>query len=406
MSSSKKILVTTSTFPSFSESDSTPVFVYELARRLAKRGLGVVVSAPYLRNSKEYEEREGLKIYRYKYGFTALRDKGAILPNIKKNKVLVFQVPFFLLFSFLNLVKLVKKEKIDIIHAHWIIPQGFLAILYKKLSRKKGLKVICTVHGGDIFSLRGWLMTKIKKWTLENTDAITVVSSGIKEEVKRIGIKNNLVSVMPMGVDERVFNPSKYDRKIKERYDITGPFLLFVGRLVEKKGAKYAISVMPAVLKKYPNTKLMIIGDGPLKEDLKQQARKLNLENNVIFTGGIPNNKLPKYYSTADIFLGPSITAKNGDSEGFGLVFVEALLCKCCVISSNLKTISDIVRNEETGIQVDVRNVKLFASKIIELIEDQDKRKKLAENGYRFARNNFTWNISSERYYKLIESLL
>ncbi len=402
----KKVLVTTTTFPNFLDNDFTPCFVYELSKRLAKKkDLKIIVSTPYLKNSKEYEEKNNLKIYRYKYGFTALRD-GAILPNIKKNKLLIFQIPFFILFSFLNLVKLIKKEDIDIIHAHWIIPQGFLAVLYKKIFRKKNLKIICTVHGGDIFSLRGWLMTKIKKWTLDNTNEITVVSEEVKEELKRTKIKSKHIQIMPMGVDEKVFNPDKYDENIKKRYNITSSFLLFVGRLVEKKGIKYAISAMPAVLKKYPNAKFIIIGEGPLKNNLKKQVEKLNLENNIIFAGGVSNWKLPKYYATADLFLGPSMIAKNGDSEGFGLIFVEALLCKCCVIASDLKAISDIIKNEKTGIQVDVKNTELFADKIIELIDDENKRNKLTENGYEFVKERFTWDISAEKYYKLIDKLI
>ena len=181
--------------------------------------------------------------------------------------------------------------------------------------------------------------------------------------------------------------------------------MLFVGRLVEKKGVKYAISAMPAVLKKHSNVKFIIIGDGPLEGNLKKQVTELGLESNIIFTEGISNSKLPEYYATADIFLGPSVTAKNGDSEGFGLVFVEALLCKCCVIVSGLKSISDIIRNEETGIQVDVKNIELFANKIIKLINDEDDRKRLVESGYEFAKKKFIWSISVEKYYNLIRNL-
>ncbi len=395
----KKILVTTATFPSFLKDDSTPPFVYELSKRLAeKNDFKIIISTPYIKNSRECEERDNLKIYRYKYCFTALRD-GAILPNIKKNKLLIFQIPFFILFSFLNLIKLVRKEKIDIIHAHWIIPQGFLAVLYKKVFRKKDLKIICTVHGGDIFSLKGWLMTKIKKWTLNNVNEIMVVSNEIKKELKRIKVKNKNIQIAPMGVDENIFSPNKYDENIKKKYNIIRPFLLFVGRLVEKKGVKYAISAMPLILKKYPDAKFVIVGEGPLKRDLEKQAEELNLKNYIIFAGGIPNRELPKYYAVADLFLCPS------DSEGFGLIFVEALLCKCCVIASDLKAISEIIKNEETGIQVDVKNTELFAGKIIELIEDEDKRKKLAENGYDYVKNNFTWDISIKKYYNLIKNL-
>lgn len=401
----KKVLIATTTFPSFLKGDSTPPFVYELSKRLAeKNDLKIIISTPYTKNAKEYEERDNLKIYRYKYCFTALRD-GAILPNIKKNKLLIFQLPFFLLFSFLSLVNLVKKEEIDIIHAHWIIPQGFLAVLCKKVFRKKDLKIICTIHGGDIFSLRSWLATIIKKWTLNNVDAITVVGKEVEREVEKIGVKNNFIKIAPMGVDEKLFSFDKYNKSIKTRYNITEPFLLFVGRLVEKKGVKYAISAMPAVLKKYPDAKLLIVGEGPLEKNLKQQVEKLNLKNNVIFARGVSNRELPKYYATADLFLGPSVTARNGDSEGFGLVFAEALLCKCPVVASDSKSISDIIKNEKTGIQVDVKNTELFASKIIELIENKEKRKKLAENGYKFVKERFTWDISTEKYHNLIKNL-
>jgi len=403
----KSILVFTTTFPTFLQEDGTPPFVYELSKRLAEKGnFRLIVLTPFRKRTKVFKERGKLKIYRFKYGFTSLCE-GAILPNLKKNKFLFFQLPFLFFFALVNLAKIVKKEKIDITHAHWIIPQGFIAVFYKKLFRKKDLKIICTSHGGDIFGLQNSLMKKIKRWTLNNVDKLTVVSKAIKDEVKKLNIKEDLpIEVIPMGVDPDIFNQNQYDEKIKEKYNIKGPFLLFVGRLVEKKGVRYLIDAMPKVVQRYSETKLLIIGSGPLENELKNQVKNLNLENNIIFTGAIPNKELPKYYATADIFIGPSVVAKSGDAEGFGLVFVETLLTKTCVITSDLKSISDIVENEKTGLQVDVKNQELFSKKIIELIEDKKQREKLAENGYNFAKKNFSWGIISDKYYKILNSLL
>lgn len=398
----KNVLVFTSTFPTFLEKDGTPPFVYELSKRLVQKGnLNIVVLTPYRKGTKVFEERDGLKIYRFKYGFTGLCE-GGILPNLKKNKFLYFQVPFLFLFALLNLKKIVKKEKINIVHAHWIVPQGFIAILYKKIFLNNNIKIICTSHGGDIFGLQNWFMKTLKRWTINNVDILTVVSNAIKEEVKKLKVREDLpIEVIPMGVDDKLFSPDKYDPKIKEKYNIKGPFLLFVGRLVEKKGVKYLIDAMPAVVKKYPGAKLLIVGSGPLENELKTQVKNLNLEKNVIFTGPIPNYELPRYYATADIFIGSSIVAESGDAEGFGVVFVEALMCKTCVIASDFKAISDIVKNEETGIQVNVKDKNIFSEKIIELIENKDKREKLAENGYNFVKNNFSWEIISEKYLNL-----
>jgi len=403
----KKILVTTTTFLTFLEGDGTPPFVYELSRRLVKKeNFHLIVLTPFRKNTKIFEERENLKIYRFKYGFTSLCE-GAILPNLKKNKFLFFQVPFLSFFALINLAKIIRKEKINIIHAHWIIPQGFIAVLYKKLFRKKNLKIICTSHGGDIFGLQNPFMKKIKRWTLNNVDRLTVVSNAIKEEVKKLDARDNLpIEVIPMGVDAELFNPDKYDSKIKEKYGIEGSFLLFVGRLAEKKGVKYLIDAMPAVIQEHPKTKLLIVGSGSLENELKKQIKNLNLENNVIFTGAIPNNELPSYYATADIFIGPSIIAKGGDAEGFGLVFVEALMSKTCVITSDFKAISDIIKNGDTGIQIDVKNIELFSKKIIELLKDQEKRKRLAENGYSFVKNNFSWDVIRDKYYKILKNII
>jgi len=397
----KKILVTTTTFLTFLEGDGTPPFVYELSRRLVKKeNFHLIVLTPFRKNTKIFEERENLKIYRFKYGFTSLCE-GAILPNLKKNKFLFFQVPFLSFFALINLAKIIRKEKINIIHAHWIIPQGFIAVLYKKLFRKKNLKIICTSHGGDIFGLQNPFMKKIKRWTLNNVDRLTVVSNAIKEEVKKLDTRDNLpIEVIPMGVDAELFNPDKYDSKIKEKYGIEGSFLLFVGRLAEKKGVKYLIDAMPAVIQEHPKTKLLIVGSGSLENELKKQIKNLNLENNVIFTGAIPNNELPSYYATADIFIGPSII------EGFGLVFVEALMSKTCVITSDFKAISDIIKNGDTGIQIDVKNIELFSKKIIELLKDQEKRKRLAENGYSFVKNNFSWDVIRDKYYKILKNII
>jgi len=401
----KNILVFTTTFPTFLKGDGTSPFVYELSKRLVQKGdLYVVVLTPFRKETKVFEEKDGLKIYRFKYGFTSLCE-GAIVPNLRKNRMLIFQVPFLFFSAFLNLAKIIKRGEIETIHAHWIIPQGFIAVLYKKLFRKRNLKIICTSHGGDIFSLQNPLMKKIKKWTLNNVDKLTVVSNAIKEGVKKLNIREDLpIEVIPMGVDDKKFNPTQYDERIRERYGIKGPFLLFVGRLVEEKGIKYLIDTMPEVVKKYSQAKLLIVGSGPLENDLKRQAKNLDLlGKNIIFTGAIPNDKLPKYYATADIFIGPSVVAKSGGSEGFGLVFVEALMSKTCMIASDLKAISDIIKNETMGIQTDVKNIGLFSGKIIELIEDREKREKLAENGYKFVKNHFSWDVIKNRYYKVLK---
>lgn len=174
-----------------------------------------------------------------------------------------------------------------------------------------------------------------------------------------------------MGVDTKLFNPNKKDLSIKKKYDIMGPFLLFVGRLTEKKGVKYLIKAMPEVIKKYPKTKLMIIGEGELENELKELTRKLKMEENIIFIGAIQNKELPRYYATADIFIAPSIITKEGDREGLPVTIMEAMASGCVVITTDLEGNKDLIKDKKTGFLVEQKNSKDISKRILELLENK-----------------------------------
>ncbi|MEI6690277.1 MAG: glycosyltransferase [bacterium] len=342
----KKVLVLASTFPRWVE-DTNPPFVFDLCRGLTKT-MDITVLAPHYPGAKDDEIMSGLKVHRFHYFFSKwekLAGNGGILPVLKSNKFYYLLVPFFLLAEIIATIKLVNKLKPDTIHAHWIIPQGLAAYINFLVNKTP---YIVTSHGGDIFGLQGKLLTQLKKLILENAKSITVVSSAIKNEILKINPKlESKIEIIPMGVDTKLFNPNKYDQKLKERYGITGPFLLFVGRLVEKKGVRYLIEAMPAILKKHPKTKLLIIGSGPLENELKSLSSSLKVDSNIVFTGAIKHSDLPPYFATADIFIAPSIQTDDGDTEGYGLTIAEATASECKVIATNIGGIGDIIRKED-----------------------------------------------------------
>lgn len=388
MKSKKTLLVFASTFPRW-KNDTNPPFVYELSKRLTNK-FNVHVLAPAYPGSKDFEMMDKMKVHRFHYFFKKyekLAGSGGILPTLKHNKLFYFQVPFFMTAEFFALKKLVKEIKPDVIHAHWIIPQGFVTALIKKLT---GVPYIVTTHGGDIFGLQGTIPTVMKKFALNNAKSITVVSNAIKKEIHNKIDKKLNIEVIPMGVDSKLFNPDKYDEKIKKRYDIKGKFLLFVGRLTEKKGVRYLIEAMPKIVEKEPKTKLLIIGGGELENELKTLSNSLGMQNNIIFTGPIPNKELPRYYATADIFIGPSIKTKDGDTEGFGLTFVEAGMSGCWLIGTNVGGISDIIINGENG------------SIIKEKDSDIIKKSILKSNKSKYNLNKFDWENISWRYNLLV----
>ena len=398
----KKLLVTTSTFPRW-KNDTDPPFVYELSRRLTNH-FDITVLAPNYPGALTRKEMAGLTVYRFRYFFKKLEllaGSEGILPTLKKNVLFNFLVPFFLVGEFWALVKLTKKIKPDIIHAHWILPQGFIAALAKKITR---VPFVVTTHGGDIYGLQGKFATALKRYALHNAAHVTVVSKDIQQTIiKKFG-KNILTGVISMGVDSQLFHPDKKDLSLREKNKISGPFLLFVGRLTEKKGVRYLIEAMVSVLKNSPETKLMLIGTGELHQELSRLVNSLGLQGNVIFRGAIPNHELPKYFATADIFIGPSIQAEGGDTEGLGLTFVEAGMSGCIVIGTDVGGIGDIIEHGKTGFLIKEKDSKAIADVLVSILGDKQKLAGIRENARKKMVSQFDWQSIADQYAVLLKS--
>lgn len=400
----KNLLIVTSTFPRW-ENDTDPPFVFELAKRLTDTFNITVLTPNYLGAQRE-EIMAGIDVHRFRYflkGYEKLAGSEGILPTLKKNRFFYFLVPFFMLAEFFALLKLIKKTRPHIIHAHWILPQGFVVTLAHVITK---VPFIITTHGGDIYGLQGKLASMLKDYTLKRAAAVTVVSKDIQKTIKQKFGSDIHTKVIPMGVDAMFFNPSKKDARLRGKFDITGPFLLYVGRLSEKKGVKYLLEALPIVLEQFPDCKLLIIGTGELSRSLKQQADSLNLKNKVIFTGAIPNNELPSYFASADIFVGPSIKAEGGDTEGFGLTFVEAAMSGCAVVGTNVGGISDIIQDGETGFLVQEKNSQAIADTLIKFLENQKQFNNLKILARERMVHKFDWQSISDKYARiLIDSL-
>ena len=397
-SNMKKVLVFTSTFPSFAEGDATPPFVYELSQRLAQKWLHISVLTPRVPWSKKYEIKDNIKIYRYPYFFRSSWEQlnnWAILPNIKKNKWLVFQIPFLLIAWFFALIKVTKKENIEIIHAHWLIPQWLLVCIYKKIWNKK-IKILCTAHGSDIHSLWWKFMKRLQKFVLNTSDYITVVSHYLEDEARKLGVTKP-IDVISMGVDTDKFNPNTYDENIKIKNSILDKFLLYVGRLAPEKGITYLLWAMPGIIKRYPQIKLMIIGAWPLEAQLKHQADMLHLQESLIRKGRIDHKDIVPYFATADIFILPSL------KESFGLVLVEAMLSGSIVVASRLNGIWDIIQDKDNGFLVqpgesyDMENTLQYCLENMKILQSRKEESIIA------IAKKFGWETISEKYFTLLK---
>lgn len=390
-----KILIITSKFPRY-KGDAQPPFSYDLARHLLKEGCEVHVIAPHDFKAKKTEVFDGIYVYRFRYFFPTSMQKVAYGPgipdNIKNSFLAKIQALPFTISEILLTKKIVKKINPDIIHAHWAFPQGLAAML-------SGKPYITTIYGGEVFMAKKYHLVKTLDKIIRKSKRSFSITRGLRAEMRRAGIKSE-IGIMPLGVDIETFHPGvKGDDKIREKYCKKNEFMILnVARLVEKKGQKYLLEAFSQVIREVPNARLVIVGDGPLYDELKNRARKLGLLGKVFFTKEINHAELPKYYSAADLFVLPSTIDTIGNVETQGVVLLEAMASKCFVIGTNTGGIPDVISSENVGILVKNNESDMLAKKIIVVLSDSALRKRIAENAYRYVISNFSWKMIAKKY--------
>ncbi|NDY41896.1 glycosyltransferase family 4 protein [Dissulfurirhabdus thermomarina] len=397
----KRLVVLTSTFPRW-RGDTDPPFVHELSKRLTS-AFEVHVIAPRYPGAKAEEVMDGMHVHRFRYFLGPLeRLAGAtgILPTLRKNPLYAVLVPFFVAGEFLALYRLVRRLRPAAIHAHWLIPQGWVAAW---VSRLLEVPVLVTVHGGDVFGLRMRPAMAAKRMAVRRAAAVTAVSRAAGAAVTELWPAAS-PAVVPMGVSAARFDGSG-GGGVRERFGIRGPLLLFVGRLSEKKGVRYLLQAMPAVLDRFPDVRLLIVGGGEEEQALKELSASLGLADRVIFAGPLPNPELPPFYAAADIFVGPSIRARGGDTEGFGLTFVEAGLSGCILVGSDVGGIGDIIREGETGFLVPEKDPEALAARLVSLLEDRRGWGRIAARTRRELATRFDWGVVAARYADILQKL-
>lgn len=397
-----RILVVTSTFPRY-QNDTEPAFVLDLCRYLKKYGYTIDVIAPHAEGTRKKEIINGISIFRYRYffpSFEKLAYSGGILANLKKNRLNYLLIPFFILFQFAAICLHLQKYKYNLIHAHWLIPQGFLCILAKYIIFKKNIPVICTSHGGDLYGIQSPLLNYLKKWIMTKSDHVCVVSKAMKNVCTKMGINKDKLSVMSMGVDlkERFTPVPEITRRLNR--------LIFVGRFVEKKGIVNLLQAFTLVTQQKPEVELYLVGGGTLRDYLEERTYQLGINEKVFFYGSVTQEELPSLYSSSTIAVIPSIIEDSGDQEGLGLVIIEAMGCGCAVIASSLDAIKDVVIDNVNGLLVVPGEINELAKKILYLLDNEKSRKNLAKNARDSVVKKYSWEHCAKKYDDLFNSLL
>lgn len=380
-----KIVILGSTFP-LEDDDAQVPWLRSTARRLLEKGHDVTVIAPAFRGRQSHKI-DGVPVKRFRYAPASwemlTHDSGA--PNkVTQSKLLKLLTIPYLITGFLAVLWHLVSKRPDVINVHWPFPHGLMAWLPARLT---GTRIVSTCHGAELAIVRGsGFLSKTLRWLLHQSDAVTCNSSHTKKQITDLAGDNFPVHVLPYGSTV----PEYVDRG--ERRPADAPKLLLTcGRIIERKGLPYLIEALPSILKQQAVT-LVITGEGDQKASVQKLVAERGLESHVEFAGFVSNERLGELYRTADLYVHPSIHDSRGDTEGLGVVLIEALANKRPVVACGVGGIVDIIKHDQTGILVEEKNASALAEAVNEVLSDSEKSKRLAEGGYEFARTHFDWD--------------
>jgi glycosyltransferase involved in cell wall biosynthesis len=346
-----------------------------------------------------------------KAGFT----KPAIINGVRINPCFSTDVLFPVDNWFFNntLAEAVDAINADVYEAHAVSGYEFLEAL-----KKRGIKkpFIQTVHGvladeymqslqretptfrAKLANLIMWRLAKLEEKSAKNaTLNVTISKYSAEKIVQFYCVDKAKIRIVPNGVDTQRFKPSKECKKIKQQIGVDSKLcVLFVGRLIPRKGLPFLVEAAQNIVKEYVQTKFLIVGDGPQKNHIISYLQKTNLRGNFVFLGDVNERVLPALYNCADVFVLPSI------QEGQGIALLEAQATAKPVVAFDVGGVSEAVVKGETGFIMKPDSREL-AEAIMKLLGNWSLRETMGIKGRKFVLENFSWDVCAQKLLEIYQ---
>lgn len=397
-----KVCLLTHAYPRF-PNDTTAPFVEMTAETLKKKGVDITVLTPdtpeFTRDSTDHT----VNLQTYRYFFPRILQRlgysNTLINDCHLKRYVYLLAPFLFLSGMFHLFCLHCKQNFDLLHAFWLLPNGFIGAVISKLCK---VPLMVALRGSDIFiAKQNPVFCFMACWTLKQATQVTSVTPAFFVDLEAFRVPAEKIRLIPNGSHPRLFPAPRSSELVALRQKLAIPedavIIFALGRIVLKKGFDILIQALPLVKERVPNITVIIGGDGSDLNRLKALVQELGASESFRFPGTIRRSDVPTYFHLCDIFTLPAVFDPKGNVDGCPNVILEAMACGKPVVASNISGIPVVVKDGETGVLVAEKNVSELAAALITLLTDQRKREQLGRAGQQRILNELTWEQVSEQ---------
>jgi len=358
---------------------------YDLALEWEKHGQVDVLTSNYS-GLNAFENVNGINIYRTKIFFRKSRDAATFLSMLS-----------FLLTGFIKGFNLCRKNRYDVINTHFAVPSGPLGYLMGKLFR---IPNVLSLHGGDIYDPskklsphKSVVFSRVVKFILNKADRIVAQSSNTRDNTVKYYNPVKEVEIIPLAFHPPVVAGSNREKLAMDKDSF---YFITIGRLVKRKSIDTILQAMSEINNK--KIKLLVVGDGPEMDFLKNMTKTLNLNERVKFPGYIADEEKYSYLNNSDAFILTSL------HEGFGIVFMEAMFIGLPIVCTNHGGQVDFLKESQNALLIDVGDVEACKKSMMKIYKDKELYKLMARNNKKKVKDFYAENVASE-YLKIFNEI-
>jgi len=302
-----------------------------------------------------------------------------------------------------RVARLAGSGRFEAIHAGRVLPEGLIAVV---VGRWSGLPVLIYAHGEEITGWREPFKRATMQWAYRRADAVIANSPFTRDLLVELGVGRERIAIIHPGVDAARYSPEVDGSGVRRSLGIgSARLVLSVGRLQARKGFDRVIAALPTVTRRVGPVHYVVVGAGEDEKRLRSLAFEHHVADRVHFAGEVPEGELPVWYAACDAFAMPNRDI-DGDTEGFGMVFLEAAASGKCALAGLEGGTGFAVVSGRTGLRVPGRNVAAVAEGLIRLLSSPEASERMGRLGRQRVLRGFTWEKVACRTRRLHEALV